>query len=126
MVKVLIDTSIIIEEIRRGSKIWEELKERTRKGEIELIASVVVLTELWSGRSMSDSKKVVAIEKLIEIIEFLEVGTEVAKLTGELVRKYDISGFDAIIAATCLRYKAQLLTLNIKDFKKIKGLKLYK
>jgi len=42
-------------------------------------------------------------------------------LAGDLKRKYNFLLPDAIIAATALHNNMEILTRNLKDFKKIKG-----
>ena len=85
----------------------------------------MVLSELWAGKSMDKKNSQVIVSKLIEIISFVEVDGNLAEMAGEIIRKYKTMGFDSIIAATCIKYNAELVTLNVKHFKSIKGLKLY-
>jgi hypothetical protein len=55
---------------------------------------------------------------------------EISTLTLSLLEMYALSHRlnlpDALIAATALRYNLSLYTLNIKDFRFIEGLSLYK
>ncbi len=125
MVKVVVDTSVLIDEIRRGSDLWSDIKVAVREGNIQLMSSVVVLAELWAGESMNKNDDRLIVEEMIEVITFLQVDSVLAKRVGEVIRKYKLSGFDAVIAATTMEYGAELATLNIKHFKNIKGLKLY-
>ena len=125
MVTLVVDTSVLIEEVRRGSKFWRDLKLLVKEKKILLMSSVVVLTELWRGESMNVKENLKAVEEIIEIILFVNLDETLAKVAGELARNYRIDGFDAIIAATAMVHNADLATLNTKHFKNIKGLKLY-
>lgn len=124
MVNVAVDSSLLIEEVRLGSVFWKNLKSRARNNEIRLISSVVVLTELWASTSMNNKKDFIDMEKIIEIISFVDLNQKLSKMAGEISRNYEIKGFDAIIAATAMECGAELATLNTKHFKNIKGLKL--
>jgi tRNA(fMet)-specific endonuclease VapC len=125
MVNLFIDTSVLIEEIRKGSELWSEVKDLSKSNKVSIISSVIVLTELWMGESMSKKEKLNVVEEMVEVITFVDVNNKLAKMAGELIRKYKVIGFDGIIAATAMEYNAELVTLNIKHFKNIKGLKLY-
>ena len=126
MVNVVVDTSVLIEEIRLGSDLWLQLKKESKLGKIKLISPSIVLTELWAGKSMSKKSNEKYVERMIDVVVVVDVRRELAKKAGEIIRKYKTVGFDAIIAATCFQYGAELATLNTKHFKMIKGLKLYK
>lgn len=125
MVSVVVDTSVLVEEIRTGSELWLKLKNKSKLGKIILICPSIILTELWAGQSMNKVKAVQFVENMLEIVTVIDVGEELAKGAGGIIRKYKISGFDAIVVETCLKYEAELATLNTKHFVGIKGLKLY-
>jgi len=125
MVNIIVDTSVLIEEVRRGSELWQKLKKESKKGNIKLICPSIVLTELWAGASMEKDKAVEIVERMMETAIIIDVGQDLAKKAGEIIRNYKLSGFDAIIAVTCIAYKGELATLNTKHFVGIKGLKLY-
>lgn len=126
MVNLFVDTSVLIEEIRQGSELWLKIKELAKKEEANLFSSVVVLSELWAGESMNKKENTIIVEKMIEMITFVDVDSVLSKMAGELIRKCKLVGFDSVIAATCIKYGAELVTLNVKHFKCVKGLKLYK
>jgi len=68
------------------------------------------------------------IEGLVGNCEILPPGLNTAKLAGKILRQsnYQISFQDAQIASLALENNLPLLTLDKKDFKKIKGIKLFK
>lgn len=125
MVNLFIDTSILIDEIRQGSDLWIKIKELAKQEKVALMSSVVVLSELWSGHPMDKENCQLIVNNLIRVIYFVEMDSNLAKMAGEIIRNHKITGFDSIIAATCIKYKGELVTLNKKHFRNIKGLKLF-
>lgn len=126
MVKlIIIDTSILIEKIRLKVGVFDKLTDEFETGKCELRISSIVLTELWMGESMNYQKAVDDVEKILRPIMVMTIDGEISKKAGELIRKKQATGFDALVAATALVYKAELATLNKKHFQNIKGLKLY-
>ena len=126
MVKVVVDSSIVIEKIRRGSEVFDNLIKLQKSRKVNLCISVVAIAELWAGESMNVKKEESIVEHLVSVMERIEVNEEIAKLSGEIVRKYKIGSMDALIAALALESEADLATLNAKHFVGIKGIKLYK
>ncbi|HOR02044.1 MAG TPA: PIN domain-containing protein [Candidatus Woesebacteria bacterium] len=125
MVKVVIDSSVLIQNIRLGREVFFELVEAVKQKKVEVLVPTVVLMEIWSGKSMNNKsleKKIV--ERLAPFTK-IACDEKVACLSGEIRRNYGINGLDAIIAATTLDNRAKLLTLNKKHFKMIKELKFY-
>lgn len=125
MVNVIVDTSVLIEEIRTGSELWSSIKENNKTDKLRILCPSIVLTELWAGKSMNYKSAIKAVEKILSIVTVVDVGQELAKDAGKIIRQYKVTGFDAIIAATCAAYEGKLATLNTKHFVGIKGLKLY-
>lgn len=122
---VIVDTSVLIEKIRLKIGLFDRLIDNFEEGKCELRTSSIVLTELWMGENMNYQQSVDDVEKILRPIAVVTVDWEIGKKAGELIRKKQATGFDALIAATAIVYKAELATLNIKHFKKIKELKLY-
>lgn len=125
MVKVVIDSSVLIEEDRKGSKLYWEMVKKAKKGKIKILIPTVVIAELWMGRSMKKKAVFEGMEKRISPFERVSVDEEVARKAGEIGRKGEIWGFDAVIAASCLVNGASLITLNKKHFNRVEGLKFY-
>jgi len=63
-------------------------------------------------------------ERFVSYADVVNIDNEVAGRAVELMRGKSANLADAVIAATALINEYTLLTRNIDDFKKIKGLKL--
>ncbi len=114
----LVDTNVFIDHFRNyphATAFFESLSE-------ENIFSAISEAELISGQQCA------LLEKKNDILQFLgrwrkiEVSNQIAVLAGDLVREHTIELADAIIAATALVHKAELLTRNVKHFSMIKDL----
>lgn len=75
------------------------------------------------------SKELILIQKKLASIVHIPINEAISDRFEELMIKYSLSHKlsipDAIIAATALHYDIQLYTYNTKDFRFIKGLRLY-
>lgn len=122
--KILIDTDVIIDVLRNVKKIIK-LLEKLIEGN-ELYISGITEGELFSGRDLEDKRKEEIV--LIFLSKFRKVNptNEILQLAGEFRRKYDVSLLDCIIAATAYKIEAKILTKNLKDFQKVKEVKLFK
>ncbi len=123
---VVIDTSILIDYLRRPHEN-SPFKEFTRLNQEERLAiSILTIQELYAGKSSKEVKKESFFLDIVSKMEVLPYSYQTAQLAGEITRDYN-KNFefpDAAIAATVILNKANLFTLNKKDFKGIKGLKL--
>lgn len=122
---VVIDTSILIDHIRQKGKnsIFDEF---AKKSQEILALSLISVQELFEGKSTKNAETEYEIVSLIKSLEVIPYTFENAKLAGEIARDLDhsIDLADVAIAAAAILNKAKLLTLNKKDFKGIKDLKL--
>lgn len=125
MIKVVLDTSVLIEKIRTKKGFFDHLVDDLNCQRGEMCVSMVTLTELWAGQSMNFKYSIDFVEDILQPIKTLTIDRDVAKLAGKLIRNKEADGFDAIIAATTMNYGAELATLNKKHFRKVKGLRLY-
>ncbi|MBL7150684.1 PIN domain-containing protein [Candidatus Microgenomates bacterium] len=123
MKKVLIDTSVLIEFLRVKKK--KTLYERILTGKWRPVVSFITPAELWAGKSVwQDKNKTELLENLLSGIEIIFPSPVTLKLTGKLRAQYQISLLDAFIAAAAIEQKLSLATFNLKDFKKIKEVKV--
>jgi tRNA(fMet)-specific endonuclease VapC len=127
MKKILVDTSIIIDFLRRKDKenslFFQVFKQKTH---LALICFTSI-TELWAGKSMAKAKNLKQVEEIIKRCQIIKPTLKTAKLAGQLLRQtnYQLSFQDANLAALAIENSLTLITLNQKDFEKIKGIKLF-
>jgi predicted nucleic acid-binding protein len=123
--RVVVDTSILIDYLRGGIK-WEEFLNRAEK-DVELYLPTIVIFELFSGKSTANPKIAKDINEFITFFQKVELTEKIAKQAGALFRDVNknLGAPDYIIAATALELHASLVTLNKKHFQQIKSLSLY-
>lgn len=124
---VILDTNIIIDHIRQGANRQSLLdKIIGRFPVIQLAISIISVQELFTGVSTREPKARELLLSIIEQLQILPFNFKEAQLGGEILRdiKPNMSFADAAIAATAILNKAELFTLNKKDFKEIKNLKV--
>lgn len=124
--KLLLDASVIIDFLRSKNKNKSILADLARANE-DLYISIITHTELYAGKSVWASKE--AREELEAIFSGLTVISEdiqISQKAGEIRAESGIDLIDAIIAATALVRKLEVVTLNTKDFKKVKSLNVHK
>ena len=122
---ILCDTNILIEVYRDNAKIIETLKQI---GQDNIAISDVTCAELLYGAR--DKKELQIIRKDLNKLIILPIQSSISNLAVELVEKYALSHNlslpDALIASTAIIHNIEIYTLNIKDFKFIKSISLYK
>ena len=123
--KLLIDTSIIIDHFRKKDKTNTLLLELYQN--YLLHNSSVTVFELYNGASTSE--KVKDIELLLKNVTVLDFNSEIAskasKIYRQLISENKIIEFrDIFIASTAIVNKMPVSTLNVKHFKRIKGLRI--
>lgn len=123
--KLLVDTSVIIDFLRRKDKENSILFGISKE---DLYISIVTHTEIYGGKSVWESDRArQEVEILFSNIIILPLDIVVSEGTGKIkAYNHDRTILDCIIAATSLHHGLELTTLNIKDFDKIKGLRLAK
>lgn len=124
MKKILLDTSVLIDFLRRKDKSDAILSKISSN---DFYISIVTHTELYGGKSVWEKKEARRqLDKLLSIIKVLPLITEISQIAGK-IKAYnnDRTILDCIIAATAIYHKLDLATLNTKDFEKIRGIKLW-
>lgn len=122
--KIVIDTSVYIDYLRSKKGLYIDLMELGHKH--TFYTPTIVIQELWSGKSMGDPEVEKIVDRMIKPTKVIGLSKQVAKKSGDLIRKNLVSDpEDAIIAATSLLLEAFLATHNTKHFKKVKGLRLF-
>lgn len=122
---IVIDSSILIDYFRGGTK-WQEFLEDAPK-DAELFLPTIVIFELFSGKSTKKSGVAKDILNLLKQFTSIELTIEIAIKAGELYREIGsrIDPADYIIAASAFSIGGKALTLNRKHFEKIPNLSLY-
>lgn len=123
--KLVIDSSILIDYLRGGTKWQDFLNEVPRNA--ELFLPVIVIFELFSGKSTKKTSVTKQISGLIKEFIYIEFSDTIAVKAGQLSRDigYHIDPTDYIIAASALDLGATVVTLNKKHFSQIPGLPLF-
>ncbi len=124
MSKLLIDTSVIIDFLRRKDKKDTLLYQISGN---DLYISIITHAELYSGKGVWEKQNVKeALENVLEEISIIPLNEKMSQKSGHLkAQYYNTSLFDCIIAATASSNDIKLVTFNTKDFKNIKGLTLF-
>jgi predicted nucleic acid-binding protein len=122
---ILCDTDIFIEALKNNSKAIESL----RKIGFENIAlSAITLMELYFGAV--SKQELMKIKNRLQQLRIIHINKEISETATKLIEKYAKShGLripDALIAATSICHRMELLTYNIKDFKFIEDVRLYR
>ncbi len=123
--KVVVDTSILIDYLRGGKK-WEMFIKEIDDG-TELLLPTIVIFELFSGSSTKSLAKRFDIIDLLKQFRQIDLNEAIARVAGELYRdvKQTLEVPDYIIAASALQFNATVVTLNKKHFEQIPNIHLY-
>lgn len=124
----MLDTNICIYIIKRKPEsILKKLQENMWSG---LCISSITLAELKHGifNSHAIGKNEIALTKFLAIIDVLpfddEAAVEYGKIAADLQQKgTPIGSMDALIAGHALATDKTLVTNNLKEFKRVAGLK---
>lgn len=127
MIKYLLDANVVIALLNRSS---DSLYRKVKAQPPEAIAiSAVVLHELYYGafKSRHRDKNVSLVDKL-QFTE-LEFDADDARAAGLIRAELDKRGtpigpYDVLIAGQALSQKLKLVTNNIREFGRVKGLKV--
>jgi predicted nucleic acid-binding protein len=115
--RILLDTSVLIDVLRMRHGRRELLAELTRGSNI-LATSVLNVAELYAGMRPEEETQT---EKFLDALDCYELTTAAARLAGTLKNKYAKKGrtltlADTIVAAIAIERGCILMTDNRKDF----------
>ncbi|MDE1855860.1 MAG: type II toxin-antitoxin system VapC family toxin [Candidatus Micrarchaeota archaeon] len=119
MSEIVVDTSIIIDHLRNVPKATAII-EKIMDGSIIGYISVLTEAELFAGRDSGKSEERTLLIELLSVFNKIDVNESIARIAGDIRRKYGTSISDAIIAATSLTVQSKLVTQDIRDFERIK------
>lgn len=129
MVRVMLDSDICIESMRRRSPEVRHHLERLAPGEAAI--SSIVAAELWTGVMKSRAPTVAAdaVRQFLALVTVLDWPAEAAHVYGEIRSSLEASGrsigaMDLLIAAHAIHEKATLVTRNQSEFRRVTGLRV--
>ena len=121
---VLCDTNIVIELYKENQQVISSLKEI---GQENMAISTVTSAELIYGAL--NKKELRKIMRDLKAMNVIDIDPLVCSKFIELIAEYSLSHNlklpDGLIAATALVHDVHLYTLNLKDFRHIKDIKLW-
>lgn len=123
--KVLIDTSVIIDHLRKRDKQKSTLFNIA--GRFDLFVSSITVFELFAGAT--DERKKKDIENIISTTEVVSFSTDIAKEAGELyisLKKENriLEIRDIFIAATAVTFNLPIVPLNREHFERVKKIEI--
>jgi tRNA(fMet)-specific endonuclease VapC len=129
---LLLDTSILVVAERERLPV-EVVAEPTP--DARLAMSVITVAELLYGlrraqteRQRQSRTKFIddALARLLALPVDLPVARQLSEIWTDLAGRGEVIGpFDLVIAATALAYRAPLVTLNAREFRRVKGLAIH-
>src|SRR6056297_3826216 len=122
---ILCDTDVIIEFYRNNENIISILK---KIGQENIGVSTITVGELFYGAI--NKKELNQIKKDLKSLIIIDIDSKTCDTFIDIMDRYVLSHNlalpDGLIAATAIANDIELYTLNIKDYRFIDGLKLYK
>ncbi len=125
-----LDTDILIDLLRGESKTVEEIKQLEDK--FELVTTAINLFELYYGAYKTGRERnieaVKEVARRVEVLNLTEKSAEISgKILAELEKRGEAIDFrDVMIAGIVIENNITLYTRNVKHFKRIEGINLYR
>jgi len=124
-IKILCGTDVIIEYLK-GNETTKKIFDKLERANITL--SAITLMELYYGAL--NKRELNKIKRALSEFNILPLNEEITEIAINLIETYSKShGLkipDALIASTAIYYDFSLWTYNIKDFRFIENLSLFK
>jgi predicted nucleic acid-binding protein len=122
--RLVLDTSILIDHLRGRPKAATEIIPRAIARGDELWSAQVVRAEVLAGMRAAEEA---ATRDLLRLITWVDVDESLSEAAGSLGRRFlpshhGIEVTDLIIAALTQHLDAELKTINVKHFPMFKGL----
>lgn len=115
MAKVLFDTDVLIDHLR-------DPKRKIPSTFTDAAYSSVTRAELYSGSEGDED----IVDRLLDHFQEIPVDRAIAEEAGRIRRITGVRLPDALIAASAIVTKRRLVTRNLRDFKRIKRVRLEK
>ena len=120
-----LDTNIVIAYLAGEEQVIQTLSSLKKKGRIFLLPTIVeaeiLAYPLWSAIERTDAERF-----LEENFHSIPFDRTIARAAAEIRRATKIKFPDAAIAATALVTRTILATRNVRDFRKIPDIQLFK
>lgn len=124
----VLDTNTVIYFFKGTGKVAERL---LREAPTDIAIPAIVIFELHTGiaKSTSQGKRIQQLGSLMSAVKVLPFSTEEAKasaaIRAQLERKgTPIGPYDVLIAGTVLAHQGTLVSHNLNEFRRVKGLKI--
>ena len=122
---IVADSDVLIDFLRGLGDGARQVELALRSGSFATTA--ITAFEIRSGARTEKQRK--SVDTLLEAMTILPFGPEEARIAAELRLQVEEQGLpigmaDYMIAATCIATDSILLTRNLKDFARVKGLRL--
>lgn len=123
--KLVLDTSIIIDYLRGGKKGKEFFD--AERAIADFYLPTIVIFELFSGKSTQNFSALEIVNDFIKFFQRIELTESIAEQAGKIYRDATTSLQvpDYIIGATALEVGGIVVTLNQKHFEQIPNIDLY-
>jgi len=120
----LLDTSVAVDHLRGAKPAVELLRELINDDET-VAASEIVRFELLAGVR---DREIDELEQFFSALSWIQVDEDIARTAGALARVHrraysGIDDADYLIAATAIILDAELLTVNVRHFPMLEGLR---
>lgn len=126
MNKILLDSSVIVDFLRTKNKNFPLLQQLADQN-YKLYISILSHTELYAGKSIWEKDQArQELELVLSGIDIIYLDANLSQKAGKIRSDYNLGLADAIIVSTAISQDLELATFNTKDFKKVKGVKLFK
>lgn len=113
MARVLLDTDVLIDHLTDVSR-------KLSTSLTDAAYSSITRAELYSAPGVDEA----GIDRTLLLFDEIPVDRTIAEEAGRIRRTTRIKLPDALIAATAITSKRKLLTRNIRDFRKVKQLRV--
>jgi len=121
---MMLDTNIIIYLTKDEADVVSQIHQWRSEG-LDFSFSVLSIVELFAQPELTETQKE-TIDLLIARFQVVNLTPDIAYQAGRLRREHRMGLGDSIIAATALNSNFPLVTRNVKDFQKVKGLEVIK